>query len=342
MPSFFDLPIENKTGGLMADPMTAYLENPEKRLDQTVLHEMEAMFRKSVVRQLMQPRDLRKGRESNTLYSFPCARKARYIFDGAERAPLQARAILKFLLGDLVELAVLGVARLAGLDIGLNNEDLTVTGVSDGKPVAVHPDGLLNANGRHYNLEVKSCDSKTFDRWLEQGGPSDDWGYRTQATIEVQAWKEHTWDVRETCFVAVSTGTRQGSIAEWILPYQPELYDAWQERRTLRQQPALPPIPFKPEAEMAFQRGKACDAMLMAHGEPVARLDKAGKTYGWDYPTGREVVGVTCSYCDFIKNCYPTAQMEMEGNKPVWVIPPPQSPLFTGPVRMRETFTEEA
>jgi hypothetical protein len=38
----------------MADPMTAYLENPEKRLDQTVLHEMEAMFRKSVVRQLMQ------------------------------------------------------------------------------------------------------------------------------------------------------------------------------------------------------------------------------------------------------------------------------------------------
>jgi len=25
MPSFFDLPIENKTGGLMADPMTAYL-----------------------------------------------------------------------------------------------------------------------------------------------------------------------------------------------------------------------------------------------------------------------------------------------------------------------------
>ena len=340
MPSFFDLPIDNRTGGLIADPITAYLENPEKRLDQTILHEMEAMFRKSVVRQLMQPRDLRKGKESNTLYSHPCARKARYIFDGVERAPIQARAMLKFLLGDLVEMTVLGMARLAGLDIGLNNEDLTVTGVSDGKAVAVHPDGLLNANGRHYNLEVKSCDSKTFDRWLEQGGPSDDWGYRTQATVEVQAWREHDWDVNETCFVAISTGSRQGSIAEWIVPYQPELYEGWQARRTLRQQPDRPPIPYAPEPEMAFKKGKECDAMMMAFGEPTPRLDKNERIHGWDYPTGRELVGMVCTYCDFLQKCYPRATIEFVGSKPLWVIPPPESPLFTGPMKMRESVQE--
>ncbi len=340
MPSFWDLPIENRTGGLIADPITAYLENPEKRLDQTILHEMEAMFRKNVVRQLMQPRDLRKGKESCTLYSHPCPRKARYIFDGAERAPLQARAMLKFLLGDLVELAVLGMARLAGLDIGLNNEDLTVQGASDGKSVAVHPDGLLNAEGKHFNLEVKSCDSQTFDRWLANGGPSDDWGYLTQATMEIQAWREHDWAVNETVFVAVSTGSRQGSIAEWVLPYRSDLYEAWQARRTLRQQSEVPPVPYQPTPEMAFKKGKECDAMLMAFGTPTPRLDKHERVHGWDYPTGREVVGTVCTYCDFMGKCYPRATMELDGSKPVWVIPQPESPLFTGPIKVRETVQE--
>jgi len=324
----------------MADPITAYLENPEKRLDQTILHEMEAMFRKSVVRQLMQPRDLRRGKESNTLYSFPCARKARYIFDGVNRAPVSARATLKFLLGDLVELAVLGVARLAGLDIGLNNEDLTITG-QDGKLIPVHPDGLLNVGGKHYNLEVKSCDSRTFDRWLEQGGPSNDWGYRTQATVEIKAWEEASWDIAGTCFVAVSTGTRQGSVAEWLLPFEQSLLDDWYERRRLRLAADVPPVPFIPEAEIEYVKGKELSAetlsAAMLYGEPTPRKDKNDRIHGWDVPTGRQLVPTVCSYCDFMKTqCYQTAMLEMQSGKPVWIVPAEESQLFTGPARMRE------
>lgn len=340
MPSFFDLPLENRTGGLMADAITRYLEDQAKKLDTVVLHEMEQAFRRTIMRQLMQPRDTRAGKESCTLYSHPCPRKARFIYDGVAREAVKARTMLKFLLGDMVELTVLGIARLAGLDVGLNNEDLTVAGASDGKSVAVHPDGLLNANGKHYNLEVKSCDSQTFDRWLANGGPSDDWGYLTQATMEIQAWREHEWDVNETCFVAVSTGTRQGSIAEWILPYSQDLYDGWQYRRTLRQQKELPPIPYAPVPEMAFKKGKDCDAMLMAFGEPKPRLDKNERIHGWDYLTGRETVGTVCTYCDFLSKCYPRAVMELDGSRPIWVIPPPESPLFTGPMRLRETVQE--
>lgn len=323
----------------MADPITAYLENPEKRLDQTILHEMEAMFRKSVVRQLMQPRDLRRGKESNTLYSFPCARKARYIFDGVNRASVPARATLKFLLGDLVELAVLGVARLAGLDIGLNNEDLTITG-QDGKLIPVHPDGLLNVGGKHYNLEVKSCDSRTFDRWLEQGGPSNDWGYRTQATVEIKAWEEASWDIAGTCFVAVSTGTRQGSVAEWLLPFEQSLLDDWHERRRLRLAADVPPVPFIPEAEIEYVKGKELSAetlsAAMLYGEPMPRKDKNDRIHGWDVPTGRQLVPTVCSYCDFMKTqCYQTAIPEMQSGKPVWIVPAEESQLFTGPARMR-------
>jgi hypothetical protein len=212
--------------------------------------------------------------------------------------------------------------------------DLAVTGL-DGKTVAVHPDGLFRAaDGTLRNVEIKSCDSHTFDRWLSNGGPSDDWGYRTQATMEVQAWRENGDEVNETVFVAVSTGSRQGSIAEWILPHEWSLYEAWMERRRLRQQPELPPVPYQPTPEMAFKRGKTIEAEQMMFGEPKPRTNDAGAIYGWDYPTGREIVGTVCTYCDFMKKCWPTATMELEGSKPVWVIPPPQSPLFTGPVRM--------
>ena len=322
--------LDNKTsgGGLIAPAITAYLESQDKRMDESVLHEMMGMFERSMVKQLMQPRENRKGYESNSLYSFPCARKARYTYDGVEKPPVQARTLLKFILGDLVELAVIGIARLAGVDIGCNNMDLTVKGTSDGKLIPVHPDGLLSRYGRFYNIEIKSCDSRTFDRWLEQGGPSDDWGYRTQATVEIQAWREHGLDVNETVFVAVSTGTRQGSIAEWTLPFDQSLLDQWHARRTLRQQAALPPVPFETVPETTYMKGKALDEDLinavLRWGAPVPRQNKNGLIYGWDVPTGRRMVPTTCSYCDYKLHCYPGAEMEEQGGKPVWIVPTPR------------------
>lgn len=339
MPSFWDLPIENKSsaGGFIAPAITAYLESQDKRMDQQVLHEMEAMFRRSIMKQIMQPRESRKHYESTTLYSFPCARKARYIYDGMARPPAQARTMLKFILGDMVELAVIGIARLAGVDLGCNNMDLTITG-RDGKLVNVHPDGLHVMDGIKRNTEVKSCDSRTFDRWLEQGGPSDDWGYRTQASIEIDAWREAGEDVQETIFVAVSTGSRQGSIAEWVIPYEPKLVEAWHDRRALRQGKELPPVPFETEPEMEFVKGRELDAELLSSvlqwGEPASRTDKNGKVYGWDIPTGLRKVCTVCSYCDFLPNCYPGAEMQMKFGKPVWIVPKPQSPLFPGPINM--------
>jgi hypothetical protein len=311
--------------GLVAPAIIRYLEQHDKCLDEQVLHEMEAMFRRSVMKQLMQPRESRKHYESNSLYAHPCSRKARLTYDGAERRPAQARTLLKFFLGDIVELAVLGIARLAGVDIGMNNIDLSVQGESDMKLVPVHPDGLLNVNGKLYNCEIKSCDSHTFDRWLAEGGPGDDWGYRTQATVEIQAWRENMLDVNETVFIAVSTGTRQGSIAEWRLPFEPKLLEAWQARRALRQGHDVPPVPFSTEPVTEYLKGKELDAEFLSSirrwGEPTPRLDKNGKIHGWDVPTGLEKVCATCSYCDFTETCYPGVEMQERGGKPVWIVP---------------------
>jgi len=307
---------------LIAERISAYLEQHDKSADAHVLSETVARMRQVIVKDLMQPRDTRAGKESNTLYTSPCARKARLTFDGAEREPLRARTVLKFLLGDLVELSVLAVARLAGCHIEDNNIDLSITG-QDGKQVPVHPDGRYVADdGTQYNIEIKSCDSKTFDRWAEQGGPDDTWGYLTQASIEVAAWRETGRPINGTLFLAVSTGTRQGSIAEYYKPYDEALVSGWHERRRAVLAEQVPAVPFEGQPEMQFIKGKEIGAEYFDHGDPTPRKDKNDRVHGWDVYTGRTVVPLTCTYCDFMaKHCWQQAHMELDGTKPLWVVP---------------------
>jgi hypothetical protein len=305
-----------ETDGLVASAIRDYLVNPKKGLDQVVLAEMTQAFRRTVVRQLMQDREDRKGYESTTLYSGPCARKARLTFDGCEKEQIQHRTLLKFLLGDIVELSVLGIAKLAGKKIGANNVDLTIMG-RDGMAIPVHPDGLLDEGEEQYNTEVKSCDSRTFDYWVEHGGPTDDWGYLTQASVEIQAWREAGYEVDSTCFLAVSTGSRQGSIGEWVIPFDARLVEKWHDRRVERQRTELPMVPWAAVPETKFHRGKppTQDYLSLKH-------DKNGKVYGYETLTGRAVLPVQCSYCDYKKTggCWPNIEQQIIDGKPVWYV----------------------
>jgi hypothetical protein len=197
-----------------------------------------------------------------------------------------------------------------------------VTG-RDGKAVAVHPDGrYVDPDGVQYNVEIKSCDSKTFDAWLAQGGPDDTWGYLTQASIEVAAWREYNSPVNGTLFLAVSTGSRQGSIAEFYKPYDEALVEAWHNRREAAMGATLPDIPFDAQPEMEFVRGKDCAAEHFAHGEPTPRMNEKGAIYGWDVYTGRAVVPLICTYCPFMSiQCWKSATLEIDGSKPKWLLP---------------------
>ena len=67
-------------------------------------------------------------------------------------------------------------------------------------------------------------------------------------------------------------------------------------------------------------RGKDVKAEWFAHGEPTPRTNEKGTVYGWDVRTGRELVPLACSYCDFrSKHCWQEAEMEMDGTKPIWI-----------------------
>ncbi len=324
MPSYYDLatPLPPSTG-VVADAITTYLEQPHKTLHTPVLEGMLAATRRTFVRQLMAPRASRIGYESTTTYTHPCARKAWHALHGTPRPPTQSRTLLKFLLGDVVELAVMGIAQLAGLEVGRNNEDLTIR-ARDGQLIAVHPDGLLHQAGQPpVNVEIKSCDSRTFDRWLSAGGPSNDWGYRTQASVEIQAWREAGLAVEATAFVAVSTGSRQGSVAEWRLPYEPALVDAWHDRRAAATGPIIPPRPYEAVPERVFTKGKTLEAASVADHEfpPTPRYDKRARIHGWDVPTGRNLVPtVPCGYCEYRESCWPGATMSVQNGSPIWTV----------------------
>jgi hypothetical protein len=322
----FDLvePVTRQT--LVANQMTEYLERDQKTLNESILNEMLAAFKRLIMRQIMSPRMDRTGYESTTSYTQPCPRKSRLQYDGVKGEPVQARSMLKFLLGDLVEMAIVAIIQLAGRTLVDNNRDLFITG-KDGVKVNVHPDGrvvdvfLDNPElSRHYNFECKSCDSHTFDKWLEQGGPDDSWGYLTQCSIEIQAWREAGYDVNSTCFVAVSTGSRQGSIAEWIIPYDQKLVDGWHARRQQARGERIPEIPFELAEETEYQSGKAIDANAWAFGEAKPRVNAKGAVYGWDVPTGRKILPMICSYCAYKGECHPGAVMEVKSGRPVWVV----------------------
>lgn len=309
---------------LVAGPITAYLERQDKVVNEAVLDWMMTAFKKKVLRQLMTTKATRKGHDSNTMYSGPCAVKAWHQYHGSGGEPVKARAVLKWLLGDTVELDVVGIAQLAGVQLVDNNRDLFVT--SDGDKVQVHPDGRVVVEDfavtEYYNFECKSCDTFTFDAWLANGGPDDKWGYLTQASVEILAWREAGYDVNSTCFVAVSTGSRQGSIAEWIIPYDQSLVDHWHDRRRLARAAERPLVPFQAEMETEFVKGKVLDVdTAFVFGEPKPRLDKNGKVHGWDVATGRLLLPTTpCGYCAYKGLCWPGAELDVDSGKPKWVL----------------------
>lgn len=309
------------TEGHIAAAIRAYLEQAEKQVNLKVLDEMVDRYRMTILRQLMEAKRDRKGKESSTLYTKACARQARYTYDGAVGEPITARSLLRFLLGDVVELTVLALAELAGVPIQDNNRPLKIAGQGDDTLVDVHPDGLYRHGDDFYNVEIKSCDSRTWDRWYEQGGPSDTWGYCTQASIQCAAWREAGIPVLATNFIAVSTGTRQGSMADWIVPYDGTLVEAWHARRALVLAAAMPDMAYHAEPEIEFKRGSKLNPEDTLHGDPVPRTNSAGKVYGHDVPTGRMLVPTPCTYCAYRALDFPTAVMEVDGGKPKWVVP---------------------
>lgn len=173
---------------MIVDKIYAYLSQEGKTVDEALRYEVEKLAGVSFKRQFMtEENGVSKGvlRLSS---AGKCARQLAYKYHGLEikGKQIDARAKIIFFQGDLVELMLSSIAKLAGCNIvatGLHQA--TVDFQVNGQTVKGHTDGLLIETGEVLLVEFKSMSSYAFERF-QQDGCIDD-SYITQYNTYLSA-----------------------------------------------------------------------------------------------------------------------------------------------------------
>lgn len=285
---------------MLVEPIHTHLKSTGKTLNEAVLEWAVDKFRWRIRRQFMEDRWEGKGRVYTSSISHPCARKSAYQFHGAVKdEELSPRTLINFFCGDIVEVAVLALAKIAGCDIETpyelikgSGKRMTVT--QGGHTFACWPDALGQDGGTWMNVEVKKFNDWAFDRAERERGPTDDWGYLTQSSLEVMAWRQVGVEVKGTLMLAIRGLT--GHLAEWFLPYDQTLVDRAFERA--RQVYASTPEQLP---ERAFQ-----PIPLEEQKKPRMQLPK---------------LAMQCGYCPYKQDCWEHRLITvMERGRPIFFV----------------------
>jgi hypothetical protein len=189
---------------MITDRIQAYLNTDGKPIPEALLLEVGKLASYSFSRQFGVREERKAGIRLSAIGK--CTRQNAYKLLGVEEngKKIDARAKTIFFLGDLVELAVVALAKAAGCDV-TDTGDQQLSVELDG--VSGHPDGLLRDSGKTYLLEVKSMSSHTFSDF-EKG--IVDIGYIYQINSYLEALK------LDKC-VIVAFNKDSGVIAELII-----------------------------------------------------------------------------------------------------------------------------
>lgn len=188
---------------MIVDKINAFLEDEGKALDEAILDEVAKLARYSFERQF----GLRKKNPPSLRLSSigKCMRQQSYKLLGYEEdgAEIGSRARMVFFMGDICELAIVQLSKLAGCNItdyGLNQKTVEIDGVEG------HPDGII-VNGKHTLLEVKSMSSFSFEKFENQI-IDDSYRYQINAYL-------HALDLTQACIVGLNKDA--GVLHEWLI-----------------------------------------------------------------------------------------------------------------------------
>lgn len=175
-----------------------------------------------------------------------CTRKQAYKILGYEDngKEIDSRAKQVFFQGDICELAIVSLAKAAGVNItdsGLDQKAIEFDGIQG------HADGVITigdeqAGYERVLLEVKSMSSFSFKNFENQ---QIDEGYRYQCNAYMEAL-----GLNRTCIVALNKDS--GVLAEWIIPKQKEIVDDIRNRIAILRavtKETLPERPYHPDAK---------------------------------------------------------------------------------------------
>jgi len=195
---------------MIVERITEYLEGVDRVVSETLLEHVRESCAYAFSRQFME-REAGDGR-LRLSSSGHCLRKLAYALHRFEKKgkEIDARAMVNFFYGDVIELMVVNLALLAGCDLrNVGMEQMTVKTVIAGTKIEGHPDGLYIENGETYLLEIKSMNDFQF-RDFEKGTIES--SYLAQVNMYME-----TLNLTSALFIAVNK--QNGVMKEQIVAY---------------------------------------------------------------------------------------------------------------------------
>lgn len=289
---------------MIVDRIYDYLRGDLAQADGAMLDTAARFFRSSLSRNLTsEPQEERRHLAASSPWY--CARRILYGINGAERAPLNPRSRLAFLMGDTLEQTGILLSRLAGVDVvspGIDGKQEGGKVEIAGVPISYHMDQVVrDGAGVLVPVDWKSMADYGFGEfesairdpshkwWTEER-----WGYLTQLRIYMKAK-----DAPYGLFVGVNKNT--GNMAEMHVPPDPTW---WAEM----------------EKRVAYVE-KARTATAIVDRPPWATTTiKDGSNLRADGSKGsvEEVQHWRCGYCPFVATCWDGFELVPLKSKPVW------------------------
>lgn len=235
----------------------------------------------------LDPRKM-KERPDKTIYASelgaPCVRKVYYAVrepGGDDVIPLETTARVKFLYGDMVEELALSLAKFSGHKVEDTQKSVDIP-LADGW--TLH--GRLDAKIDGVVVDVKSCSSRAYQKYVEQGltPETDMFGYMYQLATYM-----------------VGTNTKEGAF--WFV-----CRDTGEMHFE-----GIQPDNFDEFTKEVVDRGNSVVAAISGEDVPERLADRPfGKGGNRQLATG-------CAYCQYRNRCWPEARTFIYSNGPVYL-----------------------
>lgn len=151
-----------KKMGMVLPYIQRYMESDDRKSNPEILLEMSERFAAVTSRQLMEVQEAKASGSYPSGGATKCKRQNALKWLGVKQEPIDWKTKVKFWLGDVVEIGVLGLIamawRLTPHSIGLNNERCEIEMGTDLETKATHggyPDALINFNHEYHIKEFK-------------------------------------------------------------------------------------------------------------------------------------------------------------------------------------------
>ena len=149
-----------------------------------------------------------------------CARSLLYKFHDVPGEPLTGNAVMKFLVGDLIETSFTLLSGLTGRAIENNNLKIPVVIGGIERSGAIDGTTKKSTSGQNRLVEIKSMSAWSYKSFMEQG-LSDDFGYMGQlAVYHRAALKLKLVTSKDSLYLAMNKDNQD--IHEKLIPYHPE------------------------------------------------------------------------------------------------------------------------